>query len=333
MTRSKPSALHLTLVDTVGKLGYAISPTQLERWCMHRWLRRPADWTDPVTGEIRDEIVHRAAWLAHVSTSGRSISWVGWIFWAIDDTLATATRLREAVIDALERPLRRARLDIHQIPEGDSYDAVEARQAMAAGMLTNQRRCPKRDFDGALRAGAAEAEFDLPPSRTVANMFHKALMHPGARLVVGGAADVAFEDLMDAWEAASPDNAELVDRLRAAHCDAALTGTDLFAHSPMAEGMRGLIRAVQEADDQRLCAAVRDCTKGSGALGILLLQRIPHEPEILQTLMAHEMWDQWVRVGGFVPVLGMGGEAAVALSVVQRPASVWKRCPGSIGLP
>ncbi|MEV5009200.1 hypothetical protein AB0K74_43770 [Streptomyces sp. NPDC056159] len=52
-------------------------------------------------------------------------------------------------------------------------------------------------------------------------------------------------------------------------------------------------------------------------LGILLLQRAPHEPEILRTLMADEMWDRWVRVGGFAPVLGMGGEAAIAITVVQ----------------
>ncbi|MFC4463792.1 hypothetical protein ACFPH6_04235 [Streptomyces xiangluensis] len=106
MTRSKPPALDLALADSVGKLGYTISPTQLERWRTQRWLRRPADWTDPATGEIRDEIVHRAAWLAHASTSGRSISWIGWTYWAIDDTPETATRLRAAVADALERPRR-----------------------------------------------------------------------------------------------------------------------------------------------------------------------------------------------------------------------------------
>ncbi|MFC4463791.1 hypothetical protein ACFPH6_04230 [Streptomyces xiangluensis] len=164
-------------------------------------------------------------------------------------------------------------------------------------MLKNLRHCPERDFDGTLRAGAAEAEFDLPPSRKVANMFHKTLMDPGARMMVGGVTDVTFEELMEAWEAASPDNADLVDRIRTAHCDASLTGVDLFAHSPMADGLRGLIRTVQEADDQRLCSAVRACTKGSGILGILLIQRAPYEPQILRTLMADEMWEQWVRVG------------------------------------
>lgn len=66
------------------------------------------------------------------------------------DTPKTAALLRAAVLDALERPLRRAGLDIRQIPEGDSYDAFTTRQAMAAGMLMNRRRCPERDFDGTL---------------------------------------------------------------------------------------------------------------------------------------------------------------------------------------
>ncbi|WP_328743966.1 hypothetical protein OHT57_01465 [Streptomyces sp. NBC_00285] len=30
------------------------------------------------------------------------------------------------------------------------------------------------------------------------------------------------------------------------------------------------------------------------------------------------MWDQRVRVGGFVPVLGMDAEAAIAINVVQH---------------
>lgn len=56
--------------------------------------------------------------------------------------------------------------------------------------------------------------------------------------------------------------------------------------------------------------------QGDGAVGILLLQRVPNEPEILQTLMADEMCDQRVRVGGFVPLLGRGGQTPIALSVV-----------------
>ncbi|MFE9769451.1 hypothetical protein ACFYPC_33865 [Streptomyces sp. NPDC005808] len=315
MTRTPPSALDLALVAAAGKLGFTISPAQLERWRTQRWLPRAADWTAPETGELRPETVHRAAWLADASKPGRSISWIGWTFWAIDDTPETATRLRAAVVDALERPFRRAGVDIGQVPQGDTNEAFEARQEMAAGMLRD-RRIPRRDFDGTVRAGAAEAEFDLPPSRSVANMFHQALMDPGARMMVGGVDDIGFEELMEAYEAASPDQTEMIEQIRIAHRDAALAGVDLLAQSPMAGGLRGLIRAVREADDQRLCAAVRACTKGSGALGILLMQRAPDEPEILRTLMADVMWDQWVRVGGFVPVLGMGGEAAIAINVV-----------------
>ncbi|MFF4795755.1 hypothetical protein ACFY2M_40050 [Streptomyces sp. NPDC001276] len=105
--------------------------------------------------------------------------------------------------------------------------------------------------------------------------------------------------------------------MRTVHRDAALAGVDLLAQSPLAGGLRGLTRAIQGADDRLLCAAVRACTTGNSVLGILLLQRAPHEPEILRTLMVDEMWDRWVRVGGFAPVLGMGGEAAIAINVVQ----------------
>lgn len=120
MTRTNPSALELALVAEVGKLGFTITPTQLERWRTNLWLARATDWTNPETGELRPEIVHRAACLAGACKPGRSISWLGWIFWAIDDTPQTATRLREAVVDALERPLRRAGVDFGQVPEGDS---------------------------------------------------------------------------------------------------------------------------------------------------------------------------------------------------------------------
>ncbi|MDX3800486.1 hypothetical protein [Streptomyces sp. SAS_272] len=49
----------------------------------------------------------------------------------------------------------------------------------------------------------------------------------------------------------------------------------------------------------------------------MLMAHAATEPEILRTLMADEMWDQWVRVG-YAPVLGIGGEAAVAMSVLQH---------------
>ncbi|MFF2431614.1 hypothetical protein [Streptomyces mirabilis] len=316
MTRTKPSTIDLALVAAVGELGFTISPTQLERWRSNLWLARTADCTDPDTGGLRPEAVHRAAWLAAAARPGRSISWLGWIFWAIDDTPETVTRLRAAVVAALERPFQRTGVDIGQIPEGECDEAFEARRQMAAAILTD-RRCPRKDLDGALRAAATEAEFDLPPSRSVSNIFHRDLVESGARVLVGGADDVAFEDLLEAWEAASPGSTEMIGNMRAVHRDAALAGVDLFSQSPLAGGLRGLIRTVQESDDRLLSTAARACTKGNGALSILLLQRAPEDPEILRTLMADVMWHQWVRVGGFAPVLGIGGEAAIALNVVQ----------------
>ncbi|MDG5808972.1 hypothetical protein P9869_41445 [Streptomyces ossamyceticus] len=134
--------------------------------------------------------------------------------------------MRKAEADVLERPFRRAGIALGQVPEGESDKACEARQETAAGVL-NGRRCPRLDSDGTLRAGVVEAEFDLPPSRSVSTMFHKALMDPGARMMVGGADDVGFEKLVEAWEAASPENAEMIEHIRAAHRDAALAGVDL----------------------------------------------------------------------------------------------------------
>ncbi|MFF4795756.1 hypothetical protein [Streptomyces sp. NPDC001276] len=54
---------------------------------------------------------------------------------------------------------------------------------MAAVMLRD-RRCPRLDFDGSLRAGAAEAGFDLPLGGIGDVGFDKALMDPGARMIV-----------------------------------------------------------------------------------------------------------------------------------------------------
>ncbi|MCX4617945.1 hypothetical protein [Streptomyces mirabilis] len=315
MARTKPSALELAMVAAVGERGFTVSPTQLERWRTQLWLARTADWTDPETGELRPEIVHRAAALAGISKTGRRISWFGWVFWAIDATPESTARLRAAVADAFERPFRGAGVDFSQIPQGDSDDAFDARREMAARMLMD-RRCPRRDFDGALRAGAAGAEVELPPSRSVSNIFHPALMDPGARMLIGGIEDVGFDEMVEAWAAATPGNPEMIEHIRAAQRDAALAGDDLFAQFPLAHGLPGLIRAVQEADSQRLCTAVLACTKASTAL-TMLLPHVANEPEILRTLMADEMWDQWVRVG-FAPVLGIGGEAAIAMSVIQH---------------
>ncbi|MFE2317255.1 hypothetical protein ACFXC8_29745 [Streptomyces sp. NPDC059441] len=231
MTRTKPSIIDLALVAAVGELGFTISPTQLERWRANLWLARTADCTDPDTGGLRPKVVHRAAWLAAAARPGRSISWLGWIFWAIDDTPETVTRLRSAVVAALERPFQRTGVDIGQIPEGECDEAFEARRQMAAAILTD-RRCPRKDLDGALRAAATEAEFDLPLSRSVSNIFHRDLVESGARVLVGGADDVAFEDLLEAWEAASPGSTEMIGIMRAVHRDAALAGVDLRSYGP-----------------------------------------------------------------------------------------------------
>ncbi|WP_185094810.1 hypothetical protein [Streptomyces sp. PanSC19] len=215
---------------------------------------------------------------------------------------------------ALKRPLERAGIDIGQVPGGDSDEAFEAREQIAAQLLKN-RHSPRQDFDGTLRAGAAEAGFELPPSRSVPNLFHRALTEPGARMLVGGVGDVGFEGLMESWAATWPEGQETFERVLAAHREAALAGVDLMAQSPMATGLIGLMRAVEQADAAPLCAAVRACTKASGTLGMLLSKAVGN-PEIIRQLMNHVMWDQWARVGGIVPD-GTAGEAAIALSTVQ----------------
>ncbi|MEV6956566.1 hypothetical protein [Streptomyces sp. NPDC051183] len=155
----------------------------------------------------------------------------------------------------------------------------------------------------------------LPPSRTVANIFHRALTEPGARLMVGGAADVSFDDVMDSWAKTWPDNTETIDLIRDAHREAALNGVDLMAQSPMAEGLTGLVKAIEQAEDTALCAAVRACTKASATLGTLWAREEVAARYIPQ-LMGDIMWDQWVRVGGLAPA-GAAGEAAIAISTVQ----------------
>ncbi|WP_316784340.1 hypothetical protein [Streptomyces sasae] len=315
MARTKPSALELAMVAAVKERGFTVTPTQLERWRTQLYLPRTADWTDAETGELRPEIVTRAAAMAAISKTGRKISWLSWVWWAIDATSESTARLRAAVANAFERPFRGAGIDFGQIPQGDSDEAFEARREMAARMFRG-RRSPRRDFDGTLRAGAVGAEFELPATRSVSNIFHPALMGPGARLLIGGVEDVGFDEMAEAWEAAAFGNPEVIECIRTAQRDAALAGDDMFAQSPLAGGLPGIIRAIQEADGQRRGTGGLACTKASTAL-TMLLAYAGKEPEILRTLMADEMWDQWVRVG-FAPVLGIGGEVAVAMSVFQH---------------
>lgn len=162
----------------------------------------------------------------------------------------------------MRRLLERAGVDVDQVPEGDSDEAFDTREELANQLMRN-RRSPRRDLDGALRAGAAEAGVTLPPAQFVPNIFHRALTEPGARMMVGGAADVGFEALMESWEATWPGGNEMIERIRTAHREAALAGVDLMAQSPMAIGFIGLMQAVEHADDRLLCAAVRACTRAS----------------------------------------------------------------------
>ncbi|NUK54752.1 hypothetical protein HRW14_31735 [Streptomyces lunaelactis] len=264
MARTKPPTADHALITEVEKRGGTVTPTQLERWRQKGWLPRTREWCS--LGMIRPEIVQRATHLAAASRSGRSIGWLGWVFWAVDDTPETATRLRAALLKTLGRPLVQA--GVQQVLVGDSDDAFESRNEAAARMLTN-RRSPRRDFDGILRSHAAAAGVELPrsPAHPAPNIFHRALVEPGAQMMVGGAADIGFEGLMEAWEHAWPDHAETIERVRAAHRDAALSGIDLLAESPFAKGLPGLLRAIEEADDRLLCAAVRLCEPARRRLG------------------------------------------------------------------
>ncbi|MCX4985842.1 hypothetical protein [Streptomyces sp. NBC_00572] len=134
-------------------------------------------------------------------------------------------------------------------------------------------------------------------------------------MLVGGTTDVGFEGLMESWGATWPEGKEIIDGIRAAHRETELAGVDLMAQSPMAHGLRGLMRVVEEADDRRLCAAVHACTKASGTL-VLLWTRAVEDPELMHRLMSDVMWDQWARVGGLAPH-GAAGEAGIAISTVQ----------------
>ncbi|MFH9118397.1 hypothetical protein [Streptomyces globisporus] len=315
MPRKKPSRLELALIAEVEKRGHVVTASQLERWRQHLWLPRTKEWHATEGPGLRAELVQRTVYLATLSTPGRSISWTGWVFWALDDTPETAQRLRAALLTALRRPLERAGVDIQLVPAGDSDEAFEAREEIAAQLMKN-RRSPRRDLDGALRLHAAAAGVDLPPTRSVPNLFHRTLTGPGARMMVGGVGDVGFDGLMDSWGSTWPESKQLIEQLRAMHHEAELAGGDLMSQSPLADGLLGLIRAIEQADNRQLCAAVRACTKASATLA-MLWTRSEERPEIVVRLMKDVMWDQWVRVGGFAPP-GSAGEAAVAISTVQH---------------
>jgi hypothetical protein len=213
------------------------------------------------------------------------------VFWAIDDTPQSAGRLREVLTATLQHPFRRAGVDITQIPRGDGDGDFATRQAMAFQLLSG-RRAIGRDIDGALREHAAAAGIDLPAQRLVSNLFDKALLELGARLMVGDADDVSREELTEVWESVWAGEPELVERIAAVHVADDLADANWHACSPLAGGLRGLLCTVEEADGGMLCAAVRACTKASGALMKLLMERAGEEPEVLVRLMEDPMWDQ-----------------------------------------
>ncbi|MFD4136563.1 hypothetical protein [Streptomyces goshikiensis] len=315
MARTSPSLMHVALVQLIESLGGTATTTQVERWQQHGWLLPTSDWCEP-DGRLRPEILGRGLWLANTARAGRSIGWLGWVFWAIDDTPGTAKRLRTALVDTLKRPLARAGID--QIPTGNSNKAFRARQDAAAKMLKN-RRSPRRDLDETLRAHAAEARLELPRSSAPAlpNIFHRALLDPGARLLLGGAADVGAQDLLEALEQAMPDNTEAIERLRDALLQAELAGTDLLAQSPLAQGITGMVRTIETVEDRALCHAVRICTEASGVVAVLM-RRASERPEILALLMEYAMWEQWARVGGILPESPAAvAAAAVAINTFQ----------------
>ncbi|MFD5659410.1 hypothetical protein [Streptomyces hirsutus] len=313
MTRTPPTAADLALAAEVDRLGLTATPHQFERWRAKRWLAPTDQWTDPATSALRPEIVHRAAWLAALSRSGRDISWIGWTFWAINDTEQTTALLRQALIRTIQLPLRQANITLAQIPQGDSDAAFEARQDLAEHLLQG-RRAIGRDLDGLLRHHAGTAGITLPEPRTVSNPFDATLIRIGARLLTGGMADVSPEELTDTWRSVWTGPPEQLDRITAAHLAADQAGTDLRALSPLAHGLPGLVRALEQADAHLLCEAVRACTKASSTLMKLLLERA--DAEMLTELMNDVMWDQWVRAGGIAPASRLG-EAAITLSTVQ----------------
>ncbi|MFF3679873.1 hypothetical protein ACFYYS_38630 [Streptomyces sp. NPDC002120] len=314
MARTKPSAAHLALVRAIREHGRKATTTQVERWQQQGWLPKASAWFEPGSPTIRPLIMHRALWLASNARAGRSIGWWGWVFWAVDDTPASAQRLRAALVAALKRPLARA--GIEKIPAGNSNRAFQARQDAAAKMLTN-RRAPRRDLGATMRAHAAEAGLELPRALGAAlpNIFHRALMDPGARLLLGGSADIGMEELLHAMAQAMPDHPETIQQLREAHRQAELEGTDLLAQSPFAQGISGMVRTVETTDDRDLCHAVRTCTRATVVLEALM-RRAPDEPAILALLTRDVMWEQWARVGGITPE-GTPGLAAVAINTFQ----------------
>ncbi|WP_405797316.1 hypothetical protein [Streptomyces longwoodensis] len=314
MVRTKPSAAHLALVRALKEHGRMATTTQVERWQRQGWLPKASAWFEPASPTIPPLIMGRALWLASNARAGRSIGWWAWVFWAVDETPDSARRLREALVETLKRPLARA--GIGKVPTGNSNQAFQARTDAAAKMVAN-RRVPRRDLDATLRAHAAEAGLDLPRllGSALPNVSHRALMDLGARVLLGGAADIGMEELLETLTRAMPGHTETFEHLREAHRQSELDGTDLLAQHPLAQGVLGMVRTVETADDRDLCHSVRTCTRATVVLRALM-QRSPDVPMIMTLLMRDEMWERWARIGGITPE-GAPGLAAVALNTYQ----------------
>ncbi|XIG78612.1 hypothetical protein C1N81_38910 [Streptomyces sp. SGAir0957] len=303
-------------IADVERHGVTVSATQLERWRQRAWLPPTAQWRDPASRHLRTDLVLRAAWLAMASQAGRSISWLGWTFWATDATPRTAQLLRTDLLATLHRPLVKA--GITHVPQGDSDADHNARQGAAARLL-EKRRYSRHDVDGMLRSAAAAAGVDLPEAAPLAlrHLFQRDLIELGAQLLIGGTYDVGFDALMDAWEAGLARPSTAVNGIRKAHLKAELEGRNPIGQSPMARGLNSLSALLGHAHDQDLCQAVSRCAVASGLLWELIPRTDTH-PEILHRLMEHCMWDQWARLGGLhARDAGILGEAAIALSTVQ----------------
>jgi len=314
MVRTKPSVAHLALVRALKEHGRQVTTTQVERWQQQAWLPKASAWFEPASPTIPPFIMGRSLWLADNARAGRSIGWRAWVFWAIDETLDSADRLRKDLVTALRRPLTQAGIE-WMIPHGNCDQAFNARTDAAAKMLPN-RRAPRRDLDATLRAHAADAGLELPrlPGSALPSVSHPALMALGARLLLGGPEDVRMEDLLKALAQAVPGH-PAIERLRQAHVQAGLAGTDLLAQEPLARGASCMVHTVETADDRALCHAVLICTCATDALTKLML-RAPDEPMIMDLLMADEMWLRWGHVGGITPE-GKPGMAAVAINTYQ----------------
>ncbi|MET8813554.1 hypothetical protein ABZW47_16265 [Streptomyces sp. NPDC004549] len=178
MTRTPPNAAELALATEVARSGWTATPHQFERWHAQGWLApsRPVD--RPATDSLRPETAGRAVWLAALSAPGRSIGWIGWMFWSIDESPQTAERLRHALAETLQHPLRRAGVTLAQIPYAGTDSAFTVRRELARALLDG-RRAIGRELDGILRAHDAAEDVILPAPRSVSSPFATSLVEAG----------------------------------------------------------------------------------------------------------------------------------------------------------